>query len=162
MNEWREGDIVLVEASGFLRRFVHYRHAALLWKRGDDWYTVEATPRKGVAGDQVGNWQQPYVVVRPTGVTKTQGEAAATEALRYQGEGYDFADWWPLFLRYLWRLFGILVAYDVICTDLVDLAWLAVGVDIAPHIAIVAPDDIARGPVEVIGEYEGDPEGGDT
>ena len=161
MTEWREGDIVLVRATGWLARFVRFSHAALLWKRNESWYTMEATPRRGVAGDYPGNWQRPYIIVRPRDTHEIEGALAADIALERQGEQYGLRDWWPLLWRKIRELLGlgqarrILRIQDVICSELVSDAWFWVGVDLTPGIDIPLPDDLADADVELIGEYEG-------
>ena len=145
----RDGDIILIRARWWLRWLCRYDHAALLYSRGTEWYTIES----GFSG--VRDWpfpqRRPYDIARPLCVSRVAYDAISV-AMTWRGQPYAA---WHL-PAVFWRMMQskaqrVEVRQARVCTELVRDAYKEVGLDLCPGIKRPTPDDIAGSKrVEVI------------
>ena len=147
MNALHDGDIVVIESNWFRHFFTSYDHAALLWSRDKEWYTIEAVPT-GVRSYLLGHWGRPYIILRPRDSTE-QGWQAANIALSWLGEPYSFwtlleLAWQIIVAKFFRKPIPVRVAVvKRVCSQLVHDAWLKAGIDITPGVDKPTPEQIA-------------------
>ncbi len=148
-GEYREGDAALLKARPWVARLTgaKFDHAALLWLRGDDWYTVEAG-LTGVRAYPIGHWPREFAVFRPNSASASQGQMAATAGLRRLGERYAFENLTAIVRKMLRRRVGI---QAVVCTELVQQAWERAGIVLCDGNLHPTPDELWAGLMEETG-----------
>lgn len=139
-DRFRDGDVALLKARPWVARLTgaRYDHAALLWQRGDDWYTVEAG-LTGVRAYPIGHWPREFDVFRPNVASVSQGQAAATAAIKRLGERYSFRNLTGIVGKMLRRRVGV---QEVVCTELVQQAWERAGIVLCDGNVHPTPDEL--------------------